>query len=72
MARELRREGFRNKQGTLIDKGYLYRLLKNRVYRGEAVHKVTAYPGEHDAIIDGDLWERAQAILQESPRQTCQ
>jgi hypothetical protein len=68
LARELRLEGFRNKQGTLIDKGYLYRLLKNRVYRGEAVHKGTAYPGEHDAIIDDDLWERAHAILQESPR----
>ena len=36
LARELRRDGFRNKQGTLIDKGYLYRLLNNRVYRGEA------------------------------------
>lgn len=68
LARELRREGFRNKQGTLIDKGYLYRLLKNRVYRGEAVHKGTAYPGEHDAIIDDNLWDRAHAILQESPR----
>ena len=68
LARELRREGFRSKQGTLIDKGYLYRLLKNRVYRGEAVHKGTAYPGEHDAIIDDNLWDRAQAILQESPR----
>ena len=68
LARELRRDGFRNKQGTLIDKGYLYRLLKNRVYRGEAVHKGKAYPGEHDAIIDNDLWDRAHAILQESPR----
>jgi hypothetical protein len=68
LARELRREGFRNKQGSLIDKGYLYRLLKNRVYRGEAVHKGTAYPGEHDAIIHNDLWDRAHAILQESPR----
>ena len=68
LARELRRDGYRNKQGKLIDKGYLYRLLKNRVYRGEAVHKGTAYPGEHDAIIDDDLWERAHAILQESPR----
>lgn len=55
LARELRRDGFRNKQGTLIDKGYLYRLLNNRVYRGEAVHKGKAYPGEHDAIIDNDL-----------------
>jgi DNA invertase Pin-like site-specific DNA recombinase len=68
LARELRREGVRNKQGTLIDKGYLYRLLKNRVYRGEAVHKGKSYPGEHDAIIDEALWDRAHAILQESPR----
>jgi site-specific DNA recombinase len=68
LARELRRDGFRNKQGTLIDKGYLYRLLNNRVYRGEAVHKGKAYPGEHDAIIDDDLWDRTHAILQESPR----
>lgn len=68
LARELRRDGFRNKQGTLIDKGYLYRLLKNRVYRGEAVHKGKAYPGEHDAIVGEGLWNRAHAILQESPR----
>ena len=68
LARELRREGFRNKQGRLIDKGYLYRLLNNRVYRGEVVHKGKAYPGEHDAIIDNGLWDRAHAILQESPR----
>lgn len=68
LARELRRDGFRNKQGTLIDKGYLYRLLNNRLYRGEAVHKGKAYPGEHEAIIDNDLWDRTHAILQESPR----
>ena len=68
LARELRRDGFRNKQGKLIDKGYLYRLLNNRVYRGEAVHKGNAYPGEHDAIIDDDLWDRVHDIMQESPR----
>ena len=68
LARELRRDGFHSKQGTLIDKGYLYRLLNNRVYRGEALHKGNAYPGEHAAIIDADLWEGVHAILQESPR----
>ena len=68
LARELRRDGFRNKQGTLIDKGYLYRLLNNRVYRGEAMHKGTAYPGEHEAIIDARLWEQVHDILGESPR----
>ena len=68
LARELRSDGFRNKKGTLIDKGYLYRVLNNRVYRGEAMHKGKAYPGEHEAIIEEDLWNRAHAILQESPR----
>jgi len=68
LARELRAQEFRNKQGTLVDKGYLYRLLNNRVYRGEAVHKGKAYPGEHEAIIDAEPWNHVHAILQESPR----
>lgn len=68
LARELRAQEFRNKQGTLVDKGYLYRLLNNRVYRGEAVHKGKAYPGEHVAIIDAELWNHVHVILQESPR----
>ncbi|MDN2584060.1 recombinase family protein [Aquibium sp. ELW1220] len=68
LARDLRRDGVRSKQGTLIDKGYLYRLLNNRVYRGEAVHKGKAYPGEHEAIIDERLWDQVHAILGESPR----
>ena len=68
LAKELRHDGFRNKQGTLIDKGYLYRLLKNRVYRGEAMHKGKAYPGEHEAIIDQRLWDQVHDILGESPR----
>jgi hypothetical protein len=68
LARELRREGTRNKQGKLIDKGYLYRLLNNRVFRGEAVHKGNVYAGEHEAIISNELWDRVHAIMQESPR----
>ena len=68
LAQELRRDGFRNKQGTLIDKGYLYRVLNNRVYRGDAVHKGKAYPGEHAAIIDQRLWDQLHDILGESPR----
>jgi site-specific DNA recombinase len=38
------------------------------VYVGEAVHKGTSYPGEHKAIIDRKLWNRAQHVLRESPR----
>jgi site-specific DNA recombinase len=68
LARELRNDGFRSKQGALIDKGYLYRLLNNRVYRGEAVHKGKAYTGEHKAIIDTRLWDQVHDIMGESPR----
>jgi DNA invertase Pin-like site-specific DNA recombinase len=51
------------RQGKPIDKGALYRILGNRVYLGEAVHKGTPYPGEHEAIIDRALWDKVQAIL---------
>jgi site-specific DNA recombinase len=52
LVRALRAEGARGKRGKLVDKGYVYKLLNNRVYIGKAVHKGTAYPGEHKAIID--------------------
>jgi DNA invertase Pin-like site-specific DNA recombinase len=68
LARSLRSDGVTGKRGKLVDKGYLYKLLKNRVYVGEAVHKGTAYPGEHKAIIDRRLWGKVQTILRESPR----
>ena len=68
-ARQLSAEGVTHaSSGKLVDKGYLYKLLNNRVYLGEAVHKGTAYPGEHEAIIDRDLWDKVHAILRESPR----
>jgi site-specific DNA recombinase len=68
LARELVAAGERNRYGHLLDKGVLYRLLNNRVYVGEAVHKGTSYPGEHEAIIDRALWDEVHAILKESPR----
>ena len=68
LAHELRRDNVRNRYGQAIDKGVLYKLLKNRTYVGDAVHKGVAYPGEHEAIIDRKLWDRVQAIIQESPR----
>lgn len=68
LARELVAAGERNRYGHLLDKGVLYKLLNNRVYIGEAVHKGTSYPGEHEAIIDRRLWDQVHAILKESPR----
>ena len=68
LATELADKGVRNKRGRLIDKGFLYKLLNNRVYIGEAVHKGTGFPGEHKAIIDQGLWDKVHGILKESPR----
>jgi site-specific DNA recombinase len=64
----LRAEGITGKRGKLVDKGYLYKLLKNRVYVGQAVHKGTSYPGEHKAIISQELWDKVHNILCDSPR----
>jgi site-specific DNA recombinase len=61
-------EGIKAKSGKPVEKGYLYRIISNPVYVGEAVHKGTSYPGEHKAIIDRPLWERVQEILKVSPR----
>ncbi len=68
LAREVGTRGIRTPRGNRIDKKYIYRMLSNRAYVGEAVHKGDSYPGEHDAIIDRETWDRVHAILQESPR----
>jgi site-specific DNA recombinase len=59
---ELAEEGVRHKRGKPIDKGFLYKLLNNRLYVGEAVHKGQSHPGEHEPIIDQDLWGKVHAI----------
>jgi hypothetical protein len=49
--------------GTRIDKKYLHKLLRNRIYLGELSHKGTWYPGAHPAIIDHGLWGRVHEVL---------
>jgi site-specific DNA recombinase len=68
LTRMLITEGVTTKHGKPIGKGALYKLLNNRIYVGEAVHKGTAYPGEHEAIVDRKLWDRVHKILGQSPR----
>jgi len=43
-------------------------LLGNRIYNGEVVHKGNSYPGEHQAIVDKELWGKVQSILSENTR----
>ena len=64
----LHAEGLLTKTGRPFDKGAVYKLLVNRTFLGEAVHKGTSYPGEHAGIVPRELWDRAHAIMAESPR----
>jgi DNA invertase Pin-like site-specific DNA recombinase len=68
LVRALRTEGVTGRYGKLVDKGYIYKLLNNRTYIGQAVHKGTVYPGEHHAIISQALWDKVHSILTDSPR----
>jgi site-specific DNA recombinase len=49
--------------GKPIARGALYLMLQNRIYYGEIVHKDKHYPGEHQAIIEPELWDAVQARL---------
>jgi hypothetical protein len=73
---DLDRRGVRSKRRVLtsgrilgggsFDRGALYHLLQNRIYRGEVVHKGVVYPGEHEAIVDEELWSAVQDRLTEN------
>ena len=49
--------------GKPFSRGALYKLLQNRIYRGETVHKDKSYPGKHDAIVAASLWDQVQKKL---------
>lgn len=49
--------------GTPLTRGALHYLLANRTYIGEVVHKGKVYPGEHEAIIERELFEAVQQKL---------
>jgi DNA invertase Pin-like site-specific DNA recombinase len=49
--------------GRPIARGALYHMLRNHIYRGEIVHRGHAYPGEHEPIINDDLWQEVQTTL---------
>jgi DNA invertase Pin-like site-specific DNA recombinase len=78
LIRELNPQGHRTKSwttqaGTLregrpFDKGTLYKILRNRTYLGEAVHKGKSYPGEHEPIVDRATWDRVHESLASNAR----
>ena len=49
--------------GKPFSRGALYHLLSNPIYPGEIRHKNERHPGQHEAIVSRELWERVQERL---------
>jgi len=63
------REG-KHRHGKQWNASLIYRMLSNRIYLGETVHKGEIYRGEHEAIISKRQWDAAQAMIRANPRKT--
>jgi site-specific DNA recombinase len=74
LAKELAAEGIRSKRwtsragkthgGLPFHVGALAHILRNKVYRGFAVHKGKAHAGEHEAIVPAALFNAVQDQLE--------
>ncbi|MFN4261784.1 MAG: recombinase family protein [Gemmataceae bacterium] len=75
---ELNRRGWKNKEvrtskdeprgGKAFNKCTLYALLINPIYIGMVRHKTNVYPGEHEAIVDKDVFEKVQNLMRKNAR----
>jgi site-specific DNA recombinase len=51
--------------GKVFSRGALYELLSNPAYIGEIRHRKERHPGQHEPIVDRELWERVQRQLRD-------
>ncbi|MEK0086133.1 recombinase family protein [Benzoatithermus flavus] len=63
LVRWLTSKGITSRSGTPFSKQALWKLLNNRIYLGEIVHRGQAHPGQHEAIIDRAAWAAVQAVF---------
>jgi site-specific DNA recombinase len=54
--------------GVGFSRGALYQMLRNRIYLGEVAHRGNVYAGEHEAILDRELFEAVNRQLNENRR----
>jgi site-specific DNA recombinase len=52
--------------GVPFSRGSLYHLLKSRIYIGEIIHQGQSYPGQHQAIVPLELWNKVASRLREN------
>lgn len=60
------------KTGKTFGKGHLYRILESKTYIGKIEHKGKVYEGLHEAIIEEEIFNKAQKLLSENRiRKSC-
>lgn len=57
------RQGKRPGGGRPFTRGHLYRLLANPIYVGQISHKGEVHPGQHQAIVEEEVWNKVQQRL---------
>ena len=78
LQRDLASDGIRSKRyvtrkgkvlgGTDFSRGALFHLLRNKTYLGLITHKGETHQGEHQAIIEQDLFDQVKAQLDANSR----
>jgi site-specific DNA recombinase len=73
LKQELDRRGLQSKVRTAKNgvrsgghsfyRGALYTVFRNPIYIGQIRLEGVCHPGEHEAIIERDVWEKAQTLL---------
>jgi DNA invertase Pin-like site-specific DNA recombinase len=63
LVRWLAEQGIGSRRGTPFSKQALWKLLNNRIYLGEIVHRGKAHPGQHEAIVDAAVWAAVQEVF---------
>ena len=63
MAKAYGAEGAVTKSGKPFTKQTLYKMLHNRMYLGEIVHKGKSFPGQHQAIVTQAQWDAVHALI---------
>ena len=58
--------------GKPFSRGALYHLLSNPIYLGEIRHKHERHPGQPEAIVSRELWERVQQRLRDKGVRSCE
>ncbi|MDD3150656.1 MAG: recombinase family protein [Candidatus Gastranaerophilales bacterium] len=56
----------KSKAGNNFSKGNLYQILKNKIYIGLIHHKGNYYDGEHQGIIDKEVFEKVQRLIEQN------